>query len=290
MTIDAMHWVWTRARATGNPRLVLLAVADKVKDSQCVTRMGTTEFRSRLGGVSKSVVVRAVDKALESGELVMVEEARGSRAAVYRLPHAVGYARPAPGATGPESGPLSAGYRSRIETPSESEGSQIETPSSDATGPESVPGGSRIETPCGPESVPLYQTTPTRSESQQAQTPAAALAEPIPVNCRPLVDALTNAGILVRWNLSTAEWFTVEALILRSGITVLVAHAQQQASRREITYARYFLPGWRDCPPLPETPAGPRPLRTVPSSAPASGWRPYSNPTDPSVYENGFGR
>ncbi|MER5482970.1 hypothetical protein ABT024_07100 [Streptomyces sp. NPDC002812] len=290
MTIDAMHWVWTRARATGNPRLVLLAVADKVRDAQCITRMGTTELRSRLGGVSKSVVVRAVDKALESGELVMVEEARGSRAATYRLAHAVGYVRPAPGATGPESGPLNESYRSRIGTPSDTEGSQIETPSSDATGPESGPGGYRIETPCGPESVPLYQTTPTRSESKQAQQPAPPLTEPIPVNCRPLVDALTNSGVLVRWNLSTAEWFTVEALILRSGIPVLTAHAQQQASRREITYARYFLAGWRDCPPLPETPAGPRPLRTVPNQTPATGWRPYTNPTDPSVYENGFGR
>ncbi|GGW41123.1 hypothetical protein [Streptomyces xantholiticus] len=302
MTIDAMQWVWTQSRNTGNPRLVLLAVADKAPGPDCTARMGTTEFRARLGNVSKSVVVRAVDKALESGELVMVEEARGSRPAAYQLPKAVGFVRPKPGATGPDSGPLSDGYRSRIETPNAQQGSRIETPSDSATGPESVPGGSRIETPSdsatgpesvpggsrietptGPESVPLYQTTPTRSESKLAPEPAP---EPIPANARPLVDALTTAGVLVRWNLSHTDWFVVEALIKRSGIPALAAYAQRQAAAKDISYARYFLPGWRDLPPLPEQPAGPRPLRAVGGGG--SAWQPYQNPNNPSVYENGF--
>ncbi|MFF6940422.1 hypothetical protein [Streptomyces lavendulae] len=291
MTIDAMHWVWTHSRATGNPLLVLLAVADKAPTSDCIVRMGMTELRARLH-TSRSVVQKAIDKAVLSGELKEVAPAIGSRAATYQLPHAVGYVRPAPGSRGPDSGPVAKKQGPGIEAPSSEQGPGIEAGSENARGPESGPGGPGIEAPKGPESRPLYQTTPTRSESKQAPEPAPPLTEPIPANCRPLVDALTNAGILVRWNLTTTEWFTVEALILRSGITVLVTHAQQQASRREITYARYFLPGWRDCPPLPETPTGPRPLRTVPNPAPApaSGWRPYSNPTDPSVYENGFGR
>lgn len=117
MTLDAMHWVWTHSRSSGNPRLVLLAVADKVQDPQCVTRIGTTELRARLGGVSKSVVVRAVDKALASGELVMVEAPRGSRAAVYRLPLAVTHTRLAPSSTGPVSPPVTAKRGYRVETP-----------------------------------------------------------------------------------------------------------------------------------------------------------------------------
>lgn len=278
-----MHWVWTRSRTTGNPRMVLLAVADKATGPDCVARMGTTEFRSRLN-VSKSVVVRAVDKALESGELVIVDEARGTRPAAYQLPLAVGYTRPAPGSTGPDSGPLGDAHRSRIRTSKDSQGSQIGTPGPDASGPESGPEGSRIRTPSGPESGPLNQTTPTRSASKQESPPADVdLGPGIPANARPLVDALTADGVLVRWNLTTAEWFTVEALIKRSGIQALAAFARKQAAARDIAYARYFLAGWRDLPPLPEPGTERPPLRAV-----AGGWQPYTNPTDQSVYESGF--
>lgn len=277
-----MHWVWTHSRAKGNVRLVLLAVADKAPDAAATARMGTTEFRARLNA-PKSTVVTAVDKALESGELVMVEPAAGSRAAVYQLPHAVGYARPAVGATGPETGPLGQNYRSGFRTPNSEQGSENRTPSETATGPDSGPGGSENETPRGPDSGPLNQTTPTRSESKQAREPDPAdLGPQIPTNARPLVDALTASGVVVRWNLTTTEWFTVEALIKRTGIPALTAYAQKQAAAKDISYAKYFLPGWRELPPLPEQPAGPRPLRAV-----TNGWQPYQNP-DPSVYQKGF--
>lgn len=98
-----------------------------------------------------------------------------------------------------------------------------------------------------------------------------------------MVDTLTAAGILVRWNLSTSEWFTVEALIKRTGIAALAAYAQKQASTREISYAKYFLPGWRELPPMPEAGTTRPPLRAV-----AGGWQPYTNPTDVSAYSNGF--
>jgi hypothetical protein len=279
-----MHWVWTQSRIKGNARLVLLAVADKAPGPDARARMGTTEFRARLGGVSKSVVVNAVDKALESGELAIDDPAVGSRAATYRLPHAVGYVRPAPNARGPESGPVDESYRSRIETPNSQQGSGIETPRHMPNGPDSGPGGSRIETPRGPESGPLYQTTPTRSESKLAGEPAPPILGPeIPAGARPLVDALTAAGILVRWNLSTSEWFIIDALIKRTGVTALAAYAQKQAAAKDISYAKYFLPGWRELPPLPEAGTVRPPLRAVPG-----GWQPYTNPVDHSVYENGF--
>lgn len=50
-----------------------------------------------------------------------------------------------------------------------------------------------------------------------------------------------------------------------------------------MSYARYFLPGWRDLPPLPEPGTARPPLRAV-----SGGWQPYSNPTDVSAYSNGF--
>lgn len=282
MTIDAQQWVWNHSRSKGNPRLVLLAVADKVTDAQCETRMGTTEFIARLN-TSRSVVQSAVDKALKSGELVEIEPAVGSRAAKYRLPHAVGYVRPAPGVRGPESGPVSPEMGPGIEAPSSERGPGIRAGSEIGRGPESGPEGPGIEAPMGPESGPLYQTTPTRSESKQAGEPGTPAVETIPTTARPLVDALTTAGVIVRWNLSTSEWLTLDALIKRSGIPALAAFAQKQAATRDISYARYFLSGWKDLPPLP-TPGTERPqLRAV-----SGGWQPYTNPADVSVYENGF--
>lgn len=276
MTIDAQHWVWNHSTAKGNPRLVLLAVADKVTDLACETRMGTTEFLARLN-TSRSVVQKAVDKALLSGELVEVEPARGTLAAKYRLPHAVGYRRPAPGARGPESGPVAPNQGPGIEAPNSQQGPGIEAGSDGARGPESGPEGPGIEAPRGPESGPLnQQTTPTRSEGKPEGAP---LADPIPANCRPLVDALTTAGVLVRWNLSTTEWLTLEALIQRTGTPALAAFAQKQAAIRDISYARYFLAGWKDLPPLPE-PGAVRPqLRAV-----SGGYQPWTNPEDQSAY------
>ncbi|MDQ3028993.1 MAG: hypothetical protein M3R09_02965, partial [Actinomycetota bacterium] len=101
MTIDAQQWVWNHSTTTGNPRTVLLAIADKVMTAECTTRMGMTELRARLN-TSRSVVQRAVDKAIASGELVEIEPAVGSRPATYQLPFAIGYVRPAPGSRGPE--------------------------------------------------------------------------------------------------------------------------------------------------------------------------------------------
>lgn len=283
MSIDAMHWVWNHSRAKGNARLVLLAVADKAPGPDVTAKLGTTEFIARLNA-ARSSVVKAVDAALASGELVITEPAIGSRAATYQLPHAVGYVRPTLNARGPETGPVDNSYRSENETPKPEQGSGNRTGSETARGPEVGPGGSGNETPMGPESGPLNQTTPTRSDSKQAGEPAPPVLGPeIPTNCRPLVDMITAAGILVRWNLSSAEWFTVEALIKRTGIAALAAYAQKQAAAKDVSYARYFLPGWKELPPMPEAGTARPPLRAV-----SGGWQPYTNPTDVSAYSNGF--
>ncbi|MFC7929137.1 hypothetical protein [Streptomyces cinereoruber] len=284
MTLNAMDWVWNHARAKGNPRLVLLAVADKVTDAQCITRMGTTEFRARLGNVSKSVVVRAVDQAIESGELIMVEGPRGTLAAKYQLPYAVGYVRPTPGSRGTDSGPVAPAQGSQIGTPSKEQGSQIETGSEDARGTDSGPEGYRIETPRGTDSGPLHQSTPTRSASQPEDEPDPAAATTIPDFARPLIDTISRAGYdTLRWNLKHPEWLIIHALINSHGADRLARYAIEQCQQRQISYGKYFLPGWRDLPPTPEPGSGRPQLRAV-----AGGWQPYQNPVDPSVYENGF--
>ncbi len=252
MSIDAQHWVWNHSRTRGNSRLVLLAVADAVRTPDCTVRMGMTELQRRLGGVPKSTVVAAVDKALSTDELAVAEAAAGSRATLYRLPFAVGYTRPAPGTTGSDSRPVADSGRSGFPTATESDRSEIPTGRHMPSGRESLPGGTEKPTASGRESLPLYQSSFTRRASKQ-ESPAAApdLGPGIPANSRPLVDAITAAGVVVRWNLSAAEWFTVEALIQRSGVAALADYARRQAAARDISYARYFLGGWRDLPPLP---------------------------------------
>ncbi|MFG2763121.1 hypothetical protein [Streptomyces rubiginosohelvolus] len=251
MTIDAMHWVWNHSQAKGNARLVLLAVADKAPGPDAKARMGTTEFRARLNA-SRSVVQNAVDKALESGELVIAEAEAGSRAATYQLPFAVGYVRPAPGARGPESGPVAVEQGPGIEAPNSEQGPGIRAGSENARGPESGPGGPGIEAPWGPESGPLYQTTPTRSGSKQAGEPDPAAGTTIPDFARPLVDTISLAGYdTIRWNLTAPEWLSIHALIKSHGTERLARWAVEQCSQRRISYGRYFLSGWRDLPPAP---------------------------------------
>jgi hypothetical protein len=149
VTIDAQHWVWNHSRTKGNPRMVLLAVADAVLDLQCETRMGTTEFIKRLN-TSRSTVQAAVDKALQSGELMEIEPAVGSRAALYRLPHAVGYVRPAPGSRGPKSGPVAQEQGPENQAPNSEQGPESRAGSENAKGPNLGPGGARISGPYGP--------------------------------------------------------------------------------------------------------------------------------------------
>ena len=105
MTLDAMYWVWLHSQSKGTGRHCLLAVANKAPGADCVASLSTAEFM-QWSNAAKSSVVTAVDKLLESGELKLVQPASGSRAAVYALPLAVGYARPKYGALGTETGPI----------------------------------------------------------------------------------------------------------------------------------------------------------------------------------------
>ncbi|OII64616.1 hypothetical protein BJP40_19960 [Streptomyces sp. CC53] len=133
-----------------------------------------------------------------------------------------------------------------------------------------------------PTPHPLRTTPSSQPEGQPAS--ATAVDYGIPTDARPLVDALTLVGISVRWPFKGDQWFPLLALIAKCGIPALVDHAQRAVARNpQIDSARYFLPGWRELPPLPAPGAARPPLRAV-----SGGWQPYTNPTDHSVYENGW--
>ncbi|MEV6073986.1 mucin-2 [Streptomyces sp. NPDC052069] len=91
------------------------------------------------------------------------------------------------------------------------------------------------------------------TEVQQASY-AGETTHAVPVNLRPLRDELTAAGIVVEWNLETADWFRLEAIAKRTAVAALVAHARGavQRARSRPQSVRYFLPGWTALPPVPE--------------------------------------
>ncbi|MGW2292812.1 hypothetical protein [Streptomyces phaeochromogenes] len=257
MTLDAMDWVWTRAKSRGNARLVLLAVADATTGPEATARMGTAEFMRRLAA-SRSTTRAAVDTALASGELIEDEPAQGSRATKYQIPGAVGYVRTSR-ATGPESGPKAE------KTPGPESGP---LPS---TGPESGPPVDASDSPYRAESRPLWgpesgpHHPPIEGLSEGGSERGRDAVAVIPEFARPLVDQITAAGVLVAWNLAPAEWFLTDALMKRSGLDMLAAAAVQAAARnrRGVSHARYFLRAWQSLPPAPAP-------GTVPAAAPAS--------------------
>lgn len=100
------------------------------------------------------------------------------------------------------------------------------------------------------------------AEYQQAGEPAPAPAADtfgIPEAARPLVDALTAAGVIVRWPFRGDAWFPVLATIAKSGVPAMVDHATAAAARTRVESAKYFLRGWAELPPLPPPDAYRRP-------------------------------
>lgn len=131
--------------------------------------------------------------------------------------------------------------------------------------------------------TPLNPSSTTPSASKQEKPAPERLGYGIPEAARPLVDGITAAGFTVRWPFKGDQWFPVLALIEKTGVPALVEYATKAASRTSVDSAKYFMRGWSELPPLPAPGAVRPPLRAV-----SGNWQPYTNPTDHSVYENGF--
>ncbi|MFJ9633722.1 hypothetical protein ACIRU8_39120 [Streptomyces sp. NPDC101175] len=279
MSIDAMYWVWNHSQSKGTARHVMVACANWITGPDCTVRASTAEL-VQFSNAARSSVIKAVDALVKSGELQMIEEARGTRPALYKIPGAVGYSRPERGARGPKIGPLADSQRSGNETPSSTQGSGNETPTENARGPKTGPQGSENETPRGPETGPHYQhhgpvdeEEPHLARERDSHTDALKIAQP-------LINEMTQRGMRVSWQMQAGDWKQLVELIHTRSVPVLVDHAERvwQSARTAPYSARYFLPGWRG---LPETPVGATPrLRAV-----AGGYRPYEDPTDQSVYD-----
>lgn len=261
MTLDAMDWVWRHSRTRNAARFVLLALADACTDDTATARMGTAEMMRR-ANASKGAIIEAVPRAVALGELEIVEPGSGSRAALYRLPGAVGYSRVSGRETGPQT------QRSGNPT-----GSVLRSGNPTTTAPDS--GRETRPEPQTPEQ-PLRSGNPTGSgrETEPHHAPIEGVSEggkdsapaptEVPDFARPVTDAIGRAGhTSIRWSLTPAEWLIVHALIKRSGADALARFAIDQADRRRVAHGRYFLPGWKELAPAPGPATEPTPGANV---------------------------
>ncbi|MGQ4436788.1 MULTISPECIES: helix-turn-helix domain-containing protein [unclassified Streptomyces] len=86
MSSEAREWVWEHSTAKGTARLVLLSIADRVADEQCVSWASLSSLAKR-ANASVSTVREAIDRLVDAGELEQLDDLTGpQRSTVYRLP------------------------------------------------------------------------------------------------------------------------------------------------------------------------------------------------------------
>ncbi|GGL34810.1 DNA-binding protein [Streptomyces anthocyanicus] len=86
MSSEAREWVWEHSSSRGAARLVLLSIADRVSDEQCVSWASLSSLAKRTRA-SVSTVREAVERLVLAGELEQLDDLVGpQRSTVYRLP------------------------------------------------------------------------------------------------------------------------------------------------------------------------------------------------------------
>ncbi|MFJ4918490.1 helix-turn-helix domain-containing protein [Streptomyces sp. NPDC088725] len=88
MSVDAREWVWEHSSSRGTARLVLLSLADRVPDKQCVAWASLTSLIKRTNA-SRTAVRTALQALADDDELELLDDYQGPlRTTVYRLPRA----------------------------------------------------------------------------------------------------------------------------------------------------------------------------------------------------------
>ncbi|MFE4055023.1 helix-turn-helix domain-containing protein [Streptomyces sp. NPDC059096] len=86
MSSDAREWVWEHSSSKGNARLVLLSIADRVADEQCISWASLSSLSKRTRA-SVSTVREAIERLVDSDELERLDDLTGPQGStVYRLP------------------------------------------------------------------------------------------------------------------------------------------------------------------------------------------------------------
>jgi hypothetical protein len=91
MSSDAREWVWKHSSSRGTARLVLLSIADRVADEQCVAWASLTSLVERTNA-SRTAVRTALNALTEGDELELRDDLQGpQRTTVYRLTRAAAH-------------------------------------------------------------------------------------------------------------------------------------------------------------------------------------------------------
>ncbi|MFE9367771.1 helix-turn-helix domain-containing protein [Streptomyces sp. NPDC006978] len=86
MSSEAREWVWEHSSSRGASRLVLLSIADRVADDQCISWASLSSLANRTRA-SVSTVREAIERLILAGELEQLDDLVGpQRSTVYRLP------------------------------------------------------------------------------------------------------------------------------------------------------------------------------------------------------------
>ncbi|WP_405591868.1 helix-turn-helix domain-containing protein [Streptomyces sp. NBC_01092] len=91
MSRDAREWAWEYSASRGNARLVLLSIADRIPDEQCVAWASLTSLMKRTNA-SRNAIRAAITALAEAGELEVLDDLDGPQhSTVYRLPRAAAW-------------------------------------------------------------------------------------------------------------------------------------------------------------------------------------------------------
>ncbi|MEU6192388.1 helix-turn-helix domain-containing protein [Streptomyces sp. NPDC047061] len=91
MSRDTREWAWEHSASRGNARLVLLSIADRIPDEQCVAWASLTSLMRRTNA-SRNAVRAAIMALAVAGELEVLDDLDGPQhSTVYRLPQAAAW-------------------------------------------------------------------------------------------------------------------------------------------------------------------------------------------------------
>jgi hypothetical protein len=270
---------------THREKLLLVVLAEDANDDTRITwnsverpevLRGAKVSRSQLYAVLKSLAAKGVLEKLAAGQKNGTAK---YKIPVFKAPQCPGIPDTEPPYQSPENRDTDAAQGP--ETPDTDQNGQ--SPGNADTEPSQCQEIRDVSVRESGTPTPLFPSSTTPSASKQEKPAAERLGFGIPEAARPLVDGLTAAGVVVRWPFTGNGWFPVLALIEKTGAPALIDYAVRAAARTNVDSAKYFMRGWSELPPLPAPGAARPPLRAV-----SGDWQPYTNPTDHSVYENGF--
>ncbi|MFI0233108.1 hypothetical protein [Streptomyces sp. NPDC017086] len=238
---------------THREKLLLVVLAEDANDDTRIT-WNSVERPEVLRGakLSRSQLYAVIKSLIAKGALTKLNAGQKNGTAKYKIP-----AFTVPQCPGiPDTEPPSQGPENRDTDHSQSPRNadtdpNAQCPENADTEPSQCQEIRDVSVPESGTPTPLNPSSTTPSTSRQEGQPPAPLDYGIPDAARPLVDALTANGVVVRWPFQGNAWFPVLAMISKSGVSAMVDHALKAASRTNVESAKYFLKGWSELPPMP---------------------------------------